>query len=178
VGSNPTLAAIPAEPVWPVPAGSVTDVSELDSERFALTAAPPIRTLAIAALVAIVGAALMVGSRALSLGPVVLVVGAAGLAFAIALALAGVILASRLRSTLVLDTDGITLVRGRRTERLPWSDIESVRLTGPRLTFLTKTASGTAVSVINPRGRTDPVFAALVTAIRDRLDVDRGYRTG
>jgi hypothetical protein len=120
----------------------------------------------------------MVGSRALSLGPVVLVVGAAGLAFAIALALAGVILASRLRSTLVLDTDGITLVRGRRTERLPWSDIESVRLTGPRLTFLTKTASGTAVSVINPRGRTDPVFAALVTAIRDRLDVDRGYRTG
>jgi hypothetical protein len=156
----------------------VTDVSELDSERFALTPAPPIRTLAIASFVAIAGAALMVASRALSLGPVVLVVGAVGLAFAIALALAGVILASRLRSTLVLDTEGITLVRGRRRDRLPWSDIQSVRLTGPRLTFLTKTASGADVSVINPGARTDPTFAALVTTIRDRLDVDRGYRTG
>ena len=153
-------------------------MSELDTERFTLTAAPPIRTLAIASLVAMVGAALMVGSRAFRLGPVVLVVGALGLTLAIALALAGVILASRLRSTLVLDTDGITLLRGRRTDRLPWSDIESVRLTGPRLTFSTKTANGADVSVINPRGRTDPTFTALVTAIRDRLDLDRGYRTG
>jgi hypothetical protein len=177
VGSNPTSAAVSAEPDWPVRAGSVTDVSELDSERFALTAAPPIRTLAIASLVAVVGAAMMVASRALRLGPVVLVVGVVGLAFAIALALAGVILATRLRSTLVLDTDGITVVRGRRTDRLPWSNIESVRLTGPRLTFLTKTASAD-VSVINPRGRTDPTFTALLTTIRDRLDVDRGYRTG
>ena len=178
MASNPTPAAISAEADRPVPAGSVTDVGEVDSERFALAAAPPIRTLAIASLVAIVGAALMVGSRALSLGSAALVVGAVGLAFAIALALAGVVLASRLRSTLVLDADGITLVRGRRTDRLPWSDIESVRLTGPRLTFLPKRSSGTDVSVINPRGLTDPTFAALVTAIRDRLDVNRGYRTG
>ena len=120
----------------------------------------------------------MVGSEAFSLGPVVLVVGAVGLTFAIALALAGVILARRLRSTLVLDADAITLVRGRRTDRLPWSDIESVRLTGPRLTFLTKTAGAADVSVINPKGRTDPTFTAMVTAIRDRLDVDRSYRTG
>lgn len=156
----------------------MTDVSELDSEHFTLTAAPPIRTLAIASLVSIVGAALMVGSRAFRLGPIALVLGAVGLTFAIALALAGVILASRLRSTLVLDTDGITVVRGRRADRLPWSDIDSVQLAGPRLTFLPKTASGVEVSVINPRARTDPTFTALVTAIRDRLDVDRGYRTG
>jgi hypothetical protein len=155
----------------------VTDVSELGRERFALTAPPPVRTLAIASPVAILGAGLMVSSRAFGLGPVVLVVGAVGLTFAVALALAGVVLVSRLRSTLVLDTDGITLIRGRRTARLPWSDIDRVSLAGQRLTFLTKPASGTGISVINPRSRTDPTFLSLVAAIRGRLDADRGYRT-
>jgi hypothetical protein len=153
-------------------------VSELGRERFALTAPPPVRTLAIAALVAIVGATLMVGSSAFGLGSVVLVLGAVGLAFAILLAVAGVVLASRLRSTLELDTDGITLTRGRRTERLSWSDVDSVKLSGQRLTFLTKTAGHGDVSVINTGSPTDPTFTALVTAIRDRLDVDRGYRIG
>ena len=156
----------------------MTDVSELGGERFALAAAPPIRTFAIASLVAIVGAALAVGSRALGLGPVVLALGVAGLGFAVALVLTAVILVSRLRTTLVLDTDGITLIRGRRTDRLPWSDIDRVNLAGRRLTFLTKQASGTGVSVINPGSRTDPTFMSLVAAIRRRLDANRGYRTG
>jgi hypothetical protein len=155
----------------------VTHVSELERERFALTAPPPVRTLAIAALLAIIGVALMVGSRALGLGPVVLVLGIACLALAVALALAGVILVSRLRSTLVLDADGISLIRGRRTERLTWSDIDSVNLTGHRLTFHTKLASRTRVSVINPKSATDPTFTSLLRAIRGRLDANRGYRT-
>ena len=155
----------------------MTDVSELGRERFALKAAPPVRSLAIAALVAVVGAALMVGSRALGLGPVVLVLGIAGLGFAVALALAAVILVSRLRSTLVLDTDGITVIRGRHADRLAWSDIDGVHMAGPRLNFLTKPASRTGVSVINPKRRTDPTFLALLEAIQGRLDADRGYRT-
>src|SRR3712207_2668295 len=61
------------------PAGRVTDVSDLGEERFALTATPPVRTLVIASLVAVVGAALAVGSRALGLGPVAMVTGVAGL---------------------------------------------------------------------------------------------------
>jgi hypothetical protein len=152
-------------------------VSELGRERFALSAAPPVRTFAIAALVAIVGAGLMVGSRALDLGSVVLVLGLAGVAFALALALTAVILVRSLRSTLVLDTDGITLIRGRRTDRLPWSDIDRVSLVGQRLTFLTKQSRGTDVSVISPRSNTDPTFLSLVAAIRGRLDADRGYLT-
>jgi hypothetical protein len=152
-------------------------VSELGTERFALTAPPPVRTLAIAALLAIIGVALMAGSRALGLGRVVLVLGIVCLALAVALALAGVILVSRLRSTLVLDADGITFVRGRRTDRLTWSDIDSVDLAGQRLTFRTKLASRTRVSVINPRSGTDPTFASLIGAIRGRLDANRGYRT-
>ena len=159
-------------------ADSVTTVSELAGERYALTAALPIRTFAIAALVAIIGAALTGGSRALGLGPVVLALGVAGLGFAVALVLTAVILVSRLRSTLVLDTNGITLIRGRRTDRLAWSDIDRVNLAGRRLTFLTRQGSGTGFSVINPGSRTDPTFASLVVAIRSRLDANRGYRTG
>ena len=126
-------------------------MSELGRERFALKAAPPVRSLAIAALVAIVGAALMIGSRTLGLGQVVLVLGIGGLGFAVGLALAAVILVNRLRSTLLLDADGITVIRGRHADRLSWSDIDGVHLAGPRLNFLTKPASRTGVSVINPR---------------------------
>jgi hypothetical protein len=160
-----------------VAAGRVTTVSELGRERFALTAAPPVRALAIASVVAVVGAALTVGSRALGLGPVVLVMGVAGLLLAAAVTLAVVILVTRVRSTLLLDPHGITVVRGRRTDHLSWSDINSVNLAGPRLTLITEPASGAGVSVINPRSRTDPTFLALIAAIRGRLDADRGYRT-
>ncbi|HWI00557.1 MAG TPA: hypothetical protein VNT27_09500 [Propionibacteriaceae bacterium] len=152
-------------------------MSELGRERFALTAPPPVRTLAIAALLAIIGVTLMVGSRAWSLGPVVLVLGIACLAFAIALALAGLILMNRLRSTLVLDDDGITVIRGRRTERLTWSDIDSVNLVGQRLTFHTKRTGRPRVTVINPGSGTDPTFTSLIRVIRGRLDASRGYRT-
>jgi hypothetical protein len=159
------------------PAGRVTDVSDLGGERFALTATPPVRALAIASLVAVVGAALAVGSRALGLGRVALVAGVAGLVLGVVLALAAAILVVRLRSTLLLDSDGITVIRGRRTDQLPWSDITSVNLAGPRLTLVTKAASGIGVSVLNPRSSTDPKFLALLAAIRGRLDADRGYPT-
>jgi hypothetical protein len=152
-------------------------VSDLGGERFALTATPPVRALALASVVAVVGAALTVGSRALGLGPVVLVMGVAGLLLAAAVTLAVIILVTRVRSTLLLDPHGITVIRGRRTDHLPWSDINRVHLAGPRLTFVTEPAGDAGVSVINPRGRTDPTFVALVAAIRGRLDADRGYRT-
>jgi hypothetical protein len=152
-------------------------VSDLGGERFALTARPPVWALAIASLVAVVGAALAVGSRALGLGPVALVTGIVGLVLGVVLVLAAAILVVRLRSTLLLDGQGLTVLHGRRTDRLLWSDITSVNLAGPRLTFVTESASGTGVSILNPRSRTDPTFLALVAAIRDRLDADRGYRT-
>jgi hypothetical protein len=152
-------------------------VTELDRERFTLTAPPPVRSFAVAALMAVVGAALMVGSRALGLGTVVLVLGIVMLGLAAALVVAAVILVGRLRCTLVLDPAGIAVSRGRRTQRLPWSNIDAVRLTRRRLTFVTKPAVGAEMSVINPRGDTDPTFRSLVAAIRSRLNASRGYRT-
>lgn len=151
-------------------------MSDRGEERFALTAAPPVPALAIASLMAAVGAALAVGSRAFDLGPVALVLGVATLLVGVLIALASVILLGRLRYTLLLDGYGISVTRGRRTDRLPWSDITSVNLAGPRLTLVTEPAGRSGVSVLNPRGRTDPTFLALIAAIRGRLDADRGYR--
>ena len=153
-------------------------MSELGTERYTLTAPPPVRSLGIAALVSIIGAALTVSSRALGLGRVVLVLGIVALGLAAALVLSAVILVRRLQSTLILDADGITVVRGRRSQRLPWSNIDSVSLAGRRLTLQAKPASGSHVSVPTPMSPTDPTFTSLVAAIRGRLNSNRGYRTG
>jgi hypothetical protein len=142
-------------------------------DRFTLTAPPPVRALAIAAVLALVGAGLMVASRVLDLGPVVLVVGLVGLALAVALAVAALVLGARARADLIMESDAITVRRGGQERRVPWSDIDSVTLTGPRLTLVRKT--GTGVVLVNPRTPTDPTFTALLSAIQDRLDADRGY---
>jgi hypothetical protein len=142
-------------------------------DRFTLTAPPPVRALAIAAVTALVGAGLMVASRVLDLGPVGLVVGLVGLALAVALAVAALVLGARARADLIMEPDTITVRRGGQERRVPWSDIDSVTLTGPRLTLVRKTGPG--VVLVNPRTPTDPTFTALLSAIQDRLDADRGY---
>lgn len=145
-------------------------------QRFTLTAPPPVRALAIAAVTALVAAALIVTSRILDLGTVVLVVGVVGLALAVALAVAALVLSRRARVDLVLAADAVTVRRAGQAQRVPWADIDNVTLTGPRLTLVRKT--GADVAVVNPRTPTDPTFTALLAALTQRLDADRGYRTG
>ena len=144
-------------------------------QRFTLTPPPPVRALAIAAVTALVAAGLMVASRVLDLGPVVLVIGSIGLGLAVALAVAAVVLGARARAELVLAPETITIRRAGQERRVPWADIDTVTLTGPRLTLVRK--SGDGVVVVNPRTPTDPTFTALLSAIQQRLDADRGYRT-
>jgi len=144
------------------------------SERFILTPRPPVPALAIAAVTALVGAGLMVASRGLDLGPVVLVIGLVGLGLAVALAVAALLLGTRARAELVLGPEAITIRRAGQERRVPWADIGTVTLTGPRLTLVRKTGAG--VVVLNPRTPTDPTFAALLSALQHRLDADRGYR--
>jgi hypothetical protein len=143
-------------------------------QRFTLTAPPPVRALAIAAITALVALALVVASQTLDLGPVVLVVGLVGLALAVALAVAALVLAARSRADLVMAPEAITIRRAGQERRVPWADIESVTLTGPRLTLVRKNGAG--VVVVNPRTPTDPTFTALLGAVQQRLDADRGYQ--
>ena len=144
-------------------------------QRFTLTPPPPVRALAIAAVTALVGAGLMVAWQVLDLGPVVLVVGSVGLGLAVALAVAALVLGARARSELVMEPEAITVRRAGQVRRVPWADIDTVTLTGPQLTLVRKT--GASVVVVNPRTSSDPTFKALLGAIQQRLDADRGYRT-
>jgi hypothetical protein len=156
----------------------VTDPGTTDQiQRFALAPRPPLRALAIGSLAAVVGALLVVLAGTLDLPLVLTILGIALLIFAVALVVAALALTARLRTALTLDAEAIRVTRGRRTRSVQWSGIDSVSLQGPRLTFTPKDGES-AVAVVNPRSPGNPTFLALVAAIRERLNADRGYRSG
>jgi hypothetical protein len=144
--------------------------------QFTLTAPPPVRSLAISAGAALIAAAMIVLGSALDLPQVLVIAGLALMIFAIALAVAAVALTARLRTTLILEPESITIMNGRRRRVVPWSMIDIVRRKGPRLLLITKPGSGADLTVVNPRAGNDVVFSALIAEIQKRLDADRGYR--
>lgn len=144
--------------------------------RFALAAPPPVRSLAISAGAAVLAAAVIVLGSALDLPRAVTVAGAALLLLAVVLAVAAQVLTARLRTTLVLDADSITIIKGGRRRVVPWSMIDLVRRKGPRLLLITKPEGGADASVLNPGPATDATFDALIAEIGRRMDANRGYR--
>jgi hypothetical protein len=145
--------------------------------RFVLTAPPPLRSLAISAVAAVTAAIMIVLGSALDLPEAVVIAGIALMIFAILLTVAAFILTARLRTTLILDAESITITRGREQRVLPWSMIDRVKLQAPRLLLIIQPESGGPDAVVtNPRGSADATFAALMTEIQQRLNADRGYR--
>ena len=144
--------------------------------RFTLAAPPPVRSLAISAGAALIAAAMIVLGSALDLPRVAIIAGATLMIFAVALALVAVALTVRLRTTLILDPESITIINGRRRRVVGWSTIDLVRRQGPRLLLITKPGSGSDLTVFNPRADNDVMFSALIAEIQKRLDADRGYR--
>jgi hypothetical protein len=143
--------------------------------RFTLAAPPPVRSLAISAGTAVIAAGMVVLGSALDLSHVI-VAGVVLMIFAVALAVVAIALTVRLRTTLILDPKSITIINGRRRRVVGWSTIDIVRRQGPRLLLITKPASGSDVTVVNPRAETDARFSELIVEIQQRLDADRGYR--
>jgi hypothetical protein len=141
-----------------------------------LAAPPPVRSLAISAGTAVVAAVMIVLGSALDLSQVVAAAGVGLLIFAVVLALAALVLTARLRTTLVLDPESITIIKGRRRRIVSWSMIDTVKRQGPRLLLITKAEDGTDASVLNPGPATEATFDALIAEIKRRLDADRGYR--
>ena len=123
-----------------------------------------------------IAAGMIVLGSALDLPQVVMIAGVIVMIFAVALAFVAVALTLRLRTTLALDPESITIVRGRRRRVLGWSTIDIVRRQGRRLLLITKPGSGSDVTVVNPRAETDATFSALIVEIQQRLDANRGYR--
>jgi hypothetical protein len=147
-----------------------------EETRFVLTAPPPLRSLAISSVAAVMAAAMIVLGSALDLAQAVAIAGIAIMIFAIVLAVVALVLTQRLRTTLILDPESITISRGRQHRAVPWSMIDSVKMQGPRLLLITKPEVDSDAVVINPRGSTDATFAALIAEIQSRLNADRGYR--
>jgi hypothetical protein len=125
---------------------------------------------------AVVAAAVIVIAAALDLPRAVVIAGAAIMIFAVVLAVAALVLTVRLRTTLILDSQSITITTGRQRRVIAWSMIDSVKMQGPRLVLITKPEGRPDVTVINPRESTDAAFSALVAEIGTRLDADRGYK--
>lgn len=145
------------------------------AHRFDLTAVPPVRAFAISAGAALVAIVLLVvwGRTDLLL---TLVLGIAVLLFAISLTTVALLLTRRLRTSVILAPEALTVVRGRDTREQRWAEIDHVDLKGPRLTF---TVQGDAedLVVVNPRTPTDTTFMTMLAEIQQRLDADRGYQT-
>jgi Bacterial PH domain len=147
--------------------------------RFTLTAPPPVRSLAISAGVALVAAATIALGSALALPRAVPIAGVGLMIFAVVLAVVALVLTARLRTTLVLDPESITIINGRRRRVVPWSTIDIVRRQGPRLSLTTKPdgeGGGSVTTVVSPRAEADATFSALIAEIQKRLNADRGYR--
>jgi hypothetical protein len=144
--------------------------------RFVLAAPPPLRSLAISSVAALIAAAMIVLGSALELPQAVAIAGVGLMIFAIVLAAIALVLTVRLRTTLILEPQSITIIRGRHRRALFWPMIDSVKMQGPRLVLITEPAGGPNVVVMNPRSSTDATFAALIREIQSRLNADRGYR--
>jgi hypothetical protein len=122
-----------------------------------------------------VAAAMIVLGSALELPQVVTIAGVSLMIFACMLAVVALVLTARLRTTLLLDSESITIINGRRRRVVPWSTIDVVRTQGPRLLLITKPGDGEDATVINPGTATETTFNALIAEIQRRLDADRGY---
>jgi hypothetical protein len=156
----------------------VSDASSerLAETRFALAPPPPLRSLAISAVAALIAVTMIVLRSALDLPAAVTIAAIGVMIFAIVLALVALVLTVRLRTTLILDSRSITIIRRRHRRVVPWSRIDRVKIQGARLLLITEPEGGPDAAVVNPRGSNDATFAALVAEIQRHLNADRGYR--
>lgn len=142
--------------------------------RFVLAAPPPVRALAIAGGLVVVGVVLLVLTSAYGWAVGVLVLSIVLVVLGVGLALAALILTRRIRSVVLSRPDTITVEHGRDRHELRWSEVGEVRVVGHRLVLSRKEGQG-SVSVLNPRMRANPTFLALMSEVQQRLDADRGY---
>ena len=109
--------------------------------QFVLTPPPPVRSLAISAVTAVIAAAVIVLASALQLPRALAIAGIVIMVFAFVLAVVALVLTARLRTTLILDSKSITIIKGRHRRVLDWSMIDSVRLQGTSIEIDHETTS-------------------------------------
>jgi hypothetical protein len=152
----------------------VSTPSPAREARFVLAAPPPVRALAIAAGLVVVGVVLLVLTSAYGWSVGILVLSVVLAVLGVALALAALVLTRRIRSVVSSTPDAITVEHAGERRELRWSEVGEVKVVGHRLVLTRKEGAG-SVSVLNPRMRANPTFLALMNEVQQRLDADRGY---
>jgi hypothetical protein len=145
------------------------------AEIFTLEAASPVRALGIAAIAAVAGAVLWVVSAVADLPLGFAVLGAAVLIFAVTLALVALLLARRMRTTVTIEPEQVTVSEGQERRTVAWADIYEVTLKDRRLTLGARSDSTLDLVIRNPRPMSDPRFRAMLVSVQRHLDADRGY---
>ena len=151
--------------------------SPRDHQRFSLQARPPTRAYLISGVASIVGAVLLVVALNSRWPVAVVLLGMFLMACGLVLSTTALLTRSRYQTTIVVERDSVTLINGRRRRVLNWTEVGDVKVQGPHLIFSPQAAGGrTEVVLFDKRQTNTGVFQDLVTALRHRLDISRGYK--
>ena len=142
--------------------------------QFTLSAPPPVRGLAVAAGLTVVGAGLLVLTSVVGWPVWVAIAAVVVIVLGVALAVAALLLTARVRTVVHTDDQQISVSRAGRSASARWVSVAEVTLVGCRLTLSEQQGDG-GVEVFNLRSRSDPTFLALTGEIQRRLDASRGY---
>lgn len=139
-----------------------------------ITAPLPLRTFAISAAAAVIGAVLVVLASAQGWPILVAVFGWLLLAGAIALAVVALVLVRLSRVDFVFDDQGFRISGRSGTVEGRWDQVEQVATAagGHRISFL----GDPDRHVVSPAPESDPRVQAMVADLKRRLDNSRGYR--
>jgi hypothetical protein len=137
--------------------------------------------VAIGAIGDLVGAVLFVIGIDQTVGWLI-VLGIVLFVLASALLIAALLVRLRLRTSVLLDADTITIRSGGRSAQARWSQVSQVRSDGRTIYLsLDPDAAGQAdaetLKIDSPRGGLDPQFRSLADDLGQHLDRGRGYQS-
>lgn len=139
------------------------------TQRYRLPVRPPVRLLLMACLSATVGSGEIVAWAAFRLPAFWLQAGVALIVAAAGLATWALVVHRRLRWTVHVSPDGLTVTRGSRRWQRPWSDIGGVGLVGARLVIRGRAGEPQQTLAVPPEALGSRVLAQMIDAIETRI---------
>jgi hypothetical protein len=144
-------------------------------QKYVLTAAPPVRAVAIGAIADLIAAVLLV--LGIDRGAVaMIVIGIVVSVLALGLIVAALLLRTKVRTVVRLDDDAVAITSGGKQASATWAEITGVSTDGPTIYLDRKPADGPPLKIGSPRGAADVSFNRLADELTRRLDRNRGYR--
>ncbi len=146
----------------------------MSASTFEIPGRPHLRTLAIAAGVAVLGMLLLTLTALFDWGQGGVTLGVALAGLGIGLVIVSQESARRSGVKARLDDQGFVLASNRTHYAKAWKDIAKVTMSANRLTL--KQTDGHEVAIVAPPGSRPEELDRLAHALATHLDADRGYR--